>query len=232
MTRNTSIVSIHDVAPHTFDRICQIVDLLHENNIRTYTLLVIPNQNWTSTQHEKLRALTAAGAELAGHGWNHKSLPPKSIRHYLHSKFISRNVAEHYSLSSEEGIQMMCNCHAWFQQNNLPPPKLYVPPAWALGNTKLRDLYQTPFSMVETLQGVYHIAETRMIRLPLLGYEADTLFRQIMLSAFNKLNLLIAKHTSTPIRLSIHPNDLHLRLQNQLKAHLKQITTPNLYPYQ
>ena len=144
----------------------------------------------------------------------------KSLYHKCHSLLISRDVAEHLALSKKEIFILLDNCYKWFASVNLPTPTLYVPPAWALGKFNKQDISKCPFTSIETLTGIHHNNKT--IKTPLLGYEADTLFRQIMVTLSNNINKCIAKLTKKPIRLSIHPNDFNLLLSRQLDKDLKE----------
>ena len=215
------LISIHDVMPHNLNIINDILNKLKENyNIQYATLLVVPGLNWTNDQLKQLSQYTKNGHELAGHGWIHKAKNIKSLYHKCHSLLISRDVAEHLALSKKELFILLDNCYKWFASVNLPTPTLYVPPAWALGNFNKQDIKKCPFTSIETLTGIHYNEKT--IKTPLLGYEADTLFRQIMVTLSNNINKFIAKLTKKPIRLSIHPNDFNLLLKEQLDKDLKK----------
>jgi hypothetical protein len=99
----------------------------------------------------------------------------------------------------------------------LPEPDIYVPPAWALGALTAADLAGLPFLWYESLTGFLAPALGARLVLPLVGFEADTLGRQIGLEAWNRSSVLVARLTGRPVRISIHPNDLHLRLGARLR---------------
>jgi hypothetical protein len=94
----------------------------------------------------------------------------------------------------------------------LKAPTLYVPPAWALGSINRVQLRSLPFDQVELLTGIYDCRADRFFRLPLVGYEADTRWRQIALRLVNTANQVAAVASCTPLRIAIHPFDLEYSL--------------------
>lgn len=229
MSARAGLVSIHDVAPATMGPVRHLIKTLRAFSIQHYTLLVIPGQDWTDADLAELRDWHADGAVLAGHGWSHQCLPPQHVRHYLHSKLISRNVAEHFSCSRSEGIALMDKCHRWFEAHDLPAPRLYVPPAWTLGPMQIRDLQQTPFDCVEVLAGVITVASGKTTRLPLVGFEADTRLRKWFLIASNGCNQMMARASGHPLRVAIHPQDLSLLVSDQLRHILQTLGQSQTY---
>lgn len=215
-----ALVSIHDVMPETLAKVTELLLMCRQSAVKRMTLLVVPGKEWAETDIAQLKAWADSGIQLAGHGWVHHCDRIQGLYHRLHSKLISRDVAEHLSLD-EAGIQrLLDNCADWFSKHQLPVPELYVPPAWALGSISLNALRECPFQMVETLAGVIDVNQQRLLRLPLTGYEADTLFRAVSVSSFNRINWLWSKTSGRPIRVSIHPNDHRLKLKRSLQRDL------------
>ena len=223
MALDSSLVSIHDVAPESMANVLQIVDSLKSLGIQTVTLLVIPGCDWDSDEIDTLRGLRDQGCELAGHGWIHRCGPKRTWYHRLHGWCLSRNVAEHLSLDSENIAELIRNCYTWFDKSGLGRPQLYVPPAWAMGPISFAELRDLPFQFFEVLSGVYDARNDTFHRLPLVGYEADTALRNVTLRCMNKLTGLVADKLDRPIRVSIHPNDLQLRMAESLKSELARI---------
>lgn len=220
-------LSIHDVMPETFPRVTQVLDRLHRLNLAPCTLLVVPGKPWQPQQIRQLRQWAEQGHPLAAHGWHHKAPHIRSLYHKCHAAVLSRDVAEHLSLSPDGRIRLMTESHAWFRSVDLPAPSLYVPPAWALGRLPARRIPSLPFSTVESLAGLRFPATGKVRRLPLTGYEADTPARAVSLRLFNQAQLRLAQSTARPLRISIHPNDFHLHLTRQLQQHLR---LPGLVP--
>ena len=211
-----AIVSIHDVMPETLDRVLGLIDVLVACEVPSCDLLVIPGRSWQPDQITTLRALAERGFRLAGHGWNHRIRRRNSLSHHLHSWLISRDAAEHLSLTGDEIIALVRRCATWFDDHNLPRSPLYVPPAWALGAVRTCRLADTGFRQVETLTGIVDIATGRRQLLPLVGFEADTAVRAATLTVLNRGNIALARATGRPLRIGLHPDDLELKLRRTI----------------
>lgn len=220
-----ALFSIHDVMPSTLAETESIMTTLRRAGIRKVTLLVVPGTGWDDASLERLRSLHAGGADLAGHGWRHRVERVRGIGHWLHSVFISRDVAEHLALDRAGVIALMQECHDWFEASNLPAPALYVPPAWAMGRASRSDLDRLPFRRYETLSGVYDADRRHFERTPMIGFEADTPFRALACRLWNRLNLA---RRNRPLRFSIHPQDPGLLLGDDL-ARLVERDWTDLY---
>ena len=207
---------MHDVMPETLALTDGILKRLHSAGLDLATLLVVPGCNWQTNDLDQLRRFCEAGAELAGHGWTHRADTPRDLKHRLHSLFISRNAAEHLSLSTEEIAALIRRCHDWFGERDLPQPDLYVPPAWAMGRVPQALLDQLPFCRYETLAGVYDSATRIFTPSPMVGYETDTWLRALPVRAWNALNRAAAGRRR-PLRVAIHPRDFELKLAGDLE---------------
>ena len=222
-----ALISIHDVMPETFGNVLKLIQWLKERGIPPCTLLIVPGKNWQADQIEQLREFLNQGYSLAAHGWLHKT-KPKRFFHKLHAFILSRDVAEHLDLNSHAIINLMKRSHKWFLDNNLGSPSLYVPPAWALGFVKHSDLKDTPFKQVETTRGVIALEKDKAPKLkclPVSGYEADTMLRKTFLNLWNQLQENHARFHNDPLRISIHPNDLELKIADQLNAQVRRMNT-------
>lgn len=202
--------------PETLAQTGNILERLHSAGLGLATLLVVPGRDWQPGDLDELRRFCEAGAELAGHGWSHRADPPRDWPHRLHSLLISRNAAEHLSLTAADTVALIRRCHGWFAEHGLPQPDLYVPPAWAMGRVSRTQLEQLPFSRYETLAGVYDAPARRFIRSPMVGYETDTWLRALPVRAWNALNRAAAGRRR-PLRVAIHPQDFELKLAGDLE---------------
>lgn len=223
-----AIVSIHDVAPETLEQVAGLIEGLPDAAKRELILLVIPGLKWQPAQIDQLRAWQQRGFTLAGHGWLHHTDKISGFYHKCHSLFISRKVAEHLSLNSEQIIELMNRNYQWFIDQGLQAPDCYVPPAWALGRVSLKQLQQTPYRFIETTAGYLDIGGQQRKRLPLIGFEADTTFRKYTLLAWNKINTVLSSENK-PLRISIHPRDGQLKLAASLARYTLQVS--RVYSY-
>jgi predicted deacetylase len=220
-----AIVSIHDVSPATLPSVTALLEELRPQGCPRVTLLVIPGAEWSDRSLATLHDLQLAGHELAGHGWIHRQVDRRTLRHRLHSAFFSRTAAEHLSRPPADIADLIMRCHRWFGEHELGSPRLYVPPAWAMGRISRSDLEALPFRMYEYLFGVYDAELGVFQRLPLIGFEADTTFRALALKILNSVNWHLAKMLGRPLRVAIHPYDLRLRLAGDLPRRLAAIQT-------
>jgi predicted deacetylase len=215
-----ALLSIHDVMPETLAPVRALRDELLRLELPPPALLVVPGRQWRQPELQTLRAWAAEGSELVAHGWLHRTTPQR-LRHRLHAWLISRDVAEHLALKPDAVCALMRRSAGWFADHDLPTPITYIPPAWALGMHagRLADL---PYRFVETLAGVHRIGPEGQdfVRLPLLGFEADTTVRALSLGFWNRLQLALAG--GRPVRIGLHPRDASLRLSQQLRQHLSR----------
>jgi len=219
-TPGRALVSVHDLMPETLPAVLEVLTFLERHACPPVTLLVVPGGAWSRPQLDTLRALARQGHALAGHGWRHRIARLGGPGHWLHSRLISRNVAEHLALDEDGIAQLIGRCFDWFADAGLDTPTLYVPPAWAMGRIARARLAALPFRYYEVLSGVYDADEGRFRRLPLLGYEADTGLRASVLRLSNAANRALAG--DRPIRIAIHPLDLGLHLSDDLALDLRR----------
>ncbi len=210
------LFSVHDVMPHTLDRVSGILAGLEAAGAGSASLLVVPGTGWTGETLDRLHGFLARGHTLAGHGWYHRCSRIRGLKHRLHSALISRDVAEHLALDAAGIEALIRRCGEWFPRHGLPQPDTYVPPAWAMGAIPAERLYGLGFRYFEALTGVFDAGTGRFRRLPLAGFEADTSLRALTLRALNRLALAMAG-PGRPLRLAIHPRDPELLLAGDLE---------------
>ncbi|MGC6506478.1 MAG: polysaccharide deacetylase family protein [Coraliomargaritaceae bacterium] len=215
-----ALVSIHDCMPETMDRVEALLDWLGERGVPPVALLIVPGKDWSTDGLKRLRQFAQLGHELVAHGWSHYT-EPRRLFHRIHSTLISRNVAEHLDLDADGVFDLMQRSAGWFTENNLTAPETYVPPSWALGIIRKNAFQQLPYKIIETTRGVIYTRNEKRMTLPLTGFEADTAIREAFLSRWNKYQMNTAMRTEKPLRISIHPDDLQLRLTDQMETLIK-----------
>lgn len=217
-----AILAVHDVMPETLDRVEEILSFCRQYAIPPLTLFVVPGRDWTIAQIDRLHELSDSGYELAAHGWYHEVDEYRDTYHRIHGAILSRKAAEHLSYNQQEIIQLMQRSYEWFLLNSLPAPTLYVPPAWALGSVSRTQLVQLPFEQIEILRGVIDVKSNRLRILPLVGFEADTIWRAFFLRIWNAGQVALARVIRQPLRIGLHPQDFHLRLRETLTQFILQ----------
>lgn len=225
----SAVLSLHDVMPETLGRMEEILKFLSDHGIPPITLLIVPGREWRPCQVATLRRLADRGYTLAAHGWVHETRPSRPY-HRLHSMLLSRNVAEHLAFDEEGIYALMQRSLGWFTENSLPAPELYVPPAWAIGRISRNRLRELPLRYVEVLRGVVTLRENRLHPLPVVGFEADTAWRSLAVRGWNWTALQRARMTGKPVRISLHPQDFHLRLVHCLRQLLQEDFVWKSYP--
>lgn len=213
-----ALISIHDVMPETLGRVQAILDRLHAHNHAGITLLVVPGREWSADDVAQLRQWSRAGIELAAHGWHHRARRIRGLWHRLHSLLLSRDAAEHLALDTDEIAELMRDSALWFEQQGLPTPTSYVPPAWALGALPRRRLPSLPYGQIEVTRGIIDGESGRLHPLPLVGFEADTGFRAAFLRCWNRFQAWRASRTGRHLRIGIHPTDPELFLAEDLNS--------------
>ena len=211
-------MSLHDITPDTLEATGRLLGILDGHGVGRVQLLVIPGRAWAPQHVTVLREWQNAGHELVGHGWHHRATATRGLGHRLHRLLISRDVAEHLALDADRIAELISRCHAWFGENGLAAPQLYVPPAWAMGSISRDRLKSLPFLRYEILSGIVDAASGRVRHLPLVGFEADTIWREPFLRLSNSLNKGLAGYWRVSLRVAIHPLDLALRLADDLVA--------------
>ena len=221
-----AVASIHDVRPDTLDRVARLLELLEPAGHRV-ALLIVPGLAWTPDGVARLRAWAKAGYELAGHGWVHRRTP-RTLYHRLHALVISRDQAEHLSASRETVRELVDRGRAWFAEQRLPDPSFYVPPAWAMGRLRPEDLADAGYRVAETQWGFLDLTRgapgaAEVLSTPLIGFEADTAWRDFALGVFNARQVARARRTARPLRLGMHPFDLELRRAGEARARVREV---------
>ncbi|EAR08735.1 polysaccharide deacetylase family protein [Reinekea blandensis] len=218
MSQRPTLISVHDVMPQTMSQVASILHkVLNEVPPEAVLLLVVPGLDWSQEQRRQLQMWQRAGYELAGHGWLHHTRRVSTLYHRLHRWLLSRDAAEHLSLTTSE-LKALVQANAdWFPAHGLKPPKVYVPPAWAPGCLNLDDLSAAGFDCLETTAGLINLPTGKRRVLPLVGFEADTRARAMFLNVWNRLNAVMAR-PNRPVRLSIHPFDTEYLLADQLNV--------------
>lgn len=229
MKTRPAIVSLHDVMPDTLDEVAWwLNNWLADIAPADLTLLVVPGLDWQPQQLAQLRRWQRQGYELAGHGWRHQVRRISTLYHRLHSTLVSRQAAEHLSLSEAELIELLQRNYQWFTDNDFQSPELYVPPAWALGQLSATARRHLPFHYLETTAGFHDLHAGRFQFLPLAGFEADARWRAPSLRLWNGLNRCFAT-SQRALRLSIHPHDHRYYLAAALQRWLQDGIRPVNY---
>lgn len=203
-------VSMHDVAPATWERCQRVLAAVREVADIPVTLLVVPAYHGQcSAQPEfeaHLTARLAAGDELALHGYFH--CDPKSPSGLV--DWVRRRVytceGEFAALCEREATERIHLGQRWFASNGWPLSG-FVAPAWLLGQGAWaavrgnRDLLYT-----STLTRMHLLPAVQSMHAPCLTYSTRAAWRRTCSRLWNPT---LARATSSMplVRLGLHPDD-------------------------
>lgn len=217
-------VSIHDVAPGTWEECARLARAMREVAQIRLTWLVVPRY------HERLddecamrRGLDAAlahGDELALHGYTH--LDTARAADGLRQRFLrgvyTQREGEFAALAAEEARERIALGLEWFRQRDWPVAG-FVPPAWLLGDASWRVLPEFAFSYTTTFTRFHLLRQGRSVFAPSLVYTArNALGRATSPLAASAAARCMAQ--SPLMRLSLHPPDVR---HPQLVAHAQRL---------
>lgn len=200
------LISVHDVTPETLPAVRDLIETIERKGRRPATLLVVPGRDWQPRQIDELRRFVDRGHELAGHGWSHCAPSIRGLWRRLHSLSVSRDDPEHLSYDGAGIAELIRRCRGWFDDHRLGEPQLYVPPAWAMGRIRRLDIRRLGFRFFEYTSGYYDARIGVFLRVPIVGFEADTALRAGFRRLWNRHHC-DASHRHGWLRVAIHPDD-------------------------
>jgi predicted deacetylase len=212
--RSTLVVSLHDVAPITREKIARIVDELAPLGVRCCSLLVVPNyhQRGSSVADPEfvrwLRQLEAAGHEIVMHGYYHAR--PVSERENLRDRMITRvytnREGEFYDLPYDEAFRRISQARDEFRNAGLKPHG-FIAPAWLLSSEAERAARDCELEYTTRLRTVRDLRHGHTYVSRSLVYSVRTQLRRNLSRAWNAALFRRCKF-SPLLRISVHPPDL------------------------
>lgn len=208
-------VSIHDVAPATWDDCARLAQALREAADLPLTWLVVPHYHRGGGDLRKmeagLEAALARGDELALHGYTHLDDAPRGhgvIERFLRGAYSREG--EFAALCAGEAARRIARGLDWFAQRGWPV-RGFVPPAWLMGAGAWEALrafdfdYTTTFSHFHLLGGA---PAPGALASPSLVYAARNRSGRLASPWLADAIALGLAHRPL-VRLGLHPPDLH-----------------------
>lgn len=203
-------VSVHDVAPATWERCQRVLAAVREVADIPVTLLVVPAYHGQcSAQPDfeaQLTARLAAGDELALHGYFHcDPQSPCGLVDWVRRRVYTVE-GEFAALCEREATERIHLGQRWFAANRWPLAG-FVAPAWLLGIgawTALRanrDLLYT-----STLTRLHLLPAVASLRAPCLTYSTGAAWRRAGSRLWNP-SLAHASASMPLVRVGLHPGD-------------------------
>jgi hypothetical protein len=234
-------VSIHDVAPATWDDCLRLHDAVRAVADIPMTWLVVPCYHGQPTRsvpmESGLEALLAAGHELALHGYTHRDDAPAASSLSLLQRWTrnvyTRSEGEFANLGEAQARARIALGRAWFAARGWPVSG-FVAPAWLLGPGAWRALTKpcatrgegaaAPlFRYTTTLARFHWLHPTHALWAPSLVYTARNRAGRML----SPLGIDLAgpvQRNAALVRLSLHPSDArHPELMRHMQRVLAQL---------
>jgi predicted deacetylase len=203
-------VSLHDVAPATWDRCQRVLAAIREVADIPLTLLVVPAYHGACSAQpwfeQRLGERLAGGDELALHGYFHcDPQAPTGVVDWLRRRVYTVE-GEFATLCEREAAERIHLGQRWFAANGWPLAG-FVAPAWLLGAGAWsalranRDLLYTT-----TLTQLHLLPAVATVPAPCLAYSARTAWRRTGSRLWNPV-LARAAASMPLVRLGLHPGD-------------------------
>lgn len=209
-------VSIHDVAPGTWDDCARLAQALREVADIPLSWLVVPRYHGRTDDDAALRAgldaALARGDELVLHGYTHldTEAPGDGLRQRFLRGVYTQREGEFAALPREEARRRIGLGLDWFRERGWPVSG-FVAPAWLMGQGAWAALGDFSFAYTTTFTR-FHVLGGEALFAPSLVYAARNRSGRALSPV--AAQLLARWQARAPlVRLSLHPPDVrHPRL--------------------
>jgi len=233
------IVSLHDVAPATWDACKHILSEFQHQGIRASSLLVVPNYHHAGSSFENpsfvswLKELEAAGHEIVIHGYFHER--PRRANGSLTDRFVTQvytqGEGEFFDLDYDEARRRINTAREEFEEAGLKPHG-FIAPAWLLGTEAERAARDAGMEYTTRLASVSDLRTGDTFNARSLVYSVHNGWRRAASLCWNASLAQLVRNAPL-VRLGIHPVDcMHPAIWKQIVGFLKQMPserTPTTY---
>ena len=208
-------VSLHDVAPATWQYCEHVLDAVREVADIRMTLLVVPAYHGQcSAQPEFERAMgarQARGDELALHGYFHSDPHvPSDLVDWARRRIYTAGEGEFCGLSEDEARERLTLGTRWFEANAWSLSG-FVAPAWLLGPGAWKALRaRRDLQYTSTLTKLFVLPEGQAIDAPCLTYSVRSAWRRPTSIVWNTMLSRVTR-TCEMLRIGLHPYDAESR---------------------
>lgn len=205
-------VSIHDVAPHTWQRCAHLLRAVRQVADIPVSLLVVPAYHYlplpdcTSYEHH-LNQCLSHGYELVLHGFTHvdEGRAPGSWWERYKRQVFTLNEGEFSALDAASASDRLAWGRAWFQARQWPLHG-FVAPAWLLSAGSWQALAQSDFMYTTTLWRFYCLPQRRSVFSPSLVYSTRNGWGRVLSRGGNDVGAMMLRNAPL-LRLGLHPRD-------------------------
>ncbi|WP_051306487.1 DUF2334 domain-containing protein [Massilia alkalitolerans] len=230
-------VSIHDVAPATWDECSRLAQAMREVAELPLTWLVVPQYHRAGGEPGRMEAglerALAQADELALHGYTHLDTAPRGPG--LSERFLRGSYShegEFAALPADEAARRIQCGLDWFAERGWPV-RGFVPPAWLMGEGAWQALRAFDFDYTTTFLR-FHLLGAGAEGRGKAGSGAAVLSPSLVYAARNRTGrlasplvadaLTLALARRPLIRLSLHPPDVrHPRLLRHAQATVERL---------
>jgi predicted deacetylase len=222
-SRDTLVVSIHDVAPLNRKLVDELLASLRHRGVRACSLLVVPDYHHqglaTKDRHfvSWLRELESAGHEIVIHGYFHERprRANETIADRFFTCFYTAGEGEFYDLDYAEALRRITAARDEFRTIGLKP-RGFVAPAWLLSTEAERAARDAEFEYTTRLQTVHDLRSGERFFARSIVYSLRSAWRRKASRAWNATLFRVLKGGPL-LRISVHPPDYsHPRIWRQI----------------
>ena len=205
-------VSIHDVAPQTWDVCLRVFDAIHDGADIRLSFLVVPEWRGVPAHRDaafeaRLDALRQRGHELIVHGCTHVDEQPVGTPwQWLRRRVYTAGEGEFGALDARSAAERLQRGAQWFADNGWPLSG-FVAPAWLMsaGAWKALDAVQA-FSYTTTLRHMIVLESRRRIVAPCVVYSNRSRLRRRVSGVYGPLRAYTTDESAI-LRFALHPRD-------------------------
>jgi len=202
-------VVLHDVAGENLAACERVMAAIAAVARVPLTLLVVPRYHHATPAPSLVRwldARSAAGDELALHGWSHVDEgQPRGVIDRLRRRVYTRGEGEFWALDRDEARARLAAGRAWFERHGWPLHG-FVAPAWLLGAPAREAVQALGFDYTSTLRHIDLLPENDRITSQSLVYSTSNAWRRHASIAWARV--VAASQARNPVlRLELHPRD-------------------------
>ena len=213
-TRGALVLSVHDVAPATFNECRQIVAAMAKLGIRRCSMLVVPHYHHGTKSTEDadfvrwLRDLEVDGHEIVIHGYFHlrAERPGGNMLDNFITRHYTRGEGEFYDLTYDEALRRITTARDDFLAAGLTPHG-FIAPAWLLNAEGERAARDCEMEYTTRLTEVKDMRTSRSHYSRSLVYSTSSATRRFTSLTCNGVFARTMKRNPL-VRLSTHPPDI------------------------
>jgi uncharacterized protein len=203
------VVSVHDVAPPSWDQVRRMLDALEAVGVSRRSLLVIPNfrGRWPIDEHEAfcadLRDLQRAGDEVVLHGYEHTGVgtPSGPIARFK-NRWFTVGEGEFLALDYRDARDRIERGLALARRVGLDVPG-FIAPAWLINDDGLRAARDCGFQYTNSYLQLTDLVGGRSRFAPSLVFGPGALNEDLGIGVQARVSRLLAR--SPIVRVALHP---------------------------